>query len=157
MITMLKGDGRFKFDIVGESYSQPELGHLAGPKTELGVKLRCIALLLPEDENPHDRNAVKVGIVELEQNRTLAVGYLRRNDAAQFRREIEQFDIDGSSRILCEAMIVGGWDRPAWDSDDDWDENGDWIGDDDARDIGNYGVKLDLVFPLERNEEFQLT
>ncbi len=151
MITMLKGNGKFQFDIVGESRSQAELQHLAGPKTEKGVKFRCMALLMLEDHNPHDANAVKVGVIELKANRTLAVGYLSRANAKKFRAEIISACIDRSSRLICEAMIVGGWDRPAWDSDEDWDENGDWIGNDDARDVGAYGVKLDLVFPLAFN------
>jgi hypothetical protein len=114
----VEGLGEFEFDIVGESNYQRALRRIAGPKTEDSKRHPCVAMLVLEDDNPHDNMAVRVDI----EGET--VGYLSRRHARQYRKELERQGITGY-RLRAQALIVGGWDRGGGDS-------------------GHYGVKLDL-------------
>ncbi|MEE9313735.1 MAG: HIRAN domain-containing protein [Rhizobiaceae bacterium] len=87
------------FDIVGESYYQQNLTKITGGKTEESAEFHCEAKLVPEKNNPHDSNAVKITINGLQ------VGHLSRDDAADYR------DWFGSVKAKCDSVIVGGWDR----------------------------------------------
>ncbi|WP_439546961.1 HIRAN domain-containing protein [Sandarakinorhabdus sp.] len=87
----------------------------------------CEATLKPEPNNRHDRNAVAVVI------RRSTVGYLDRSAAVRFQKQVNELGASGAS-VKCKAMIVGGWLRS--DAKDDDPE-------------GHYGVKLDLVWPLQ--------
>ena len=91
--------GRGSVEIVGESYYQKQLGKIVGGKTEDGVKHLCVALLIPEVDNPYDKNAVRVEIGGEK------VGQLSSENAEQYR--ISFGNIVGQ----CPAKIVGGWDR----------------------------------------------
>lgn len=86
----------FRFEIVGESFYQDELDRIAGGKTEEGHNLKVEAELVPEPNNPKDRNAVAVRI----QGAT--VGYLPRHRAEQF---LDLYPNGG----WCRAAIRGGW------------------------------------------------
>ncbi|MCZ7599752.1 MAG: HIRAN domain-containing protein [Gammaproteobacteria bacterium] len=79
------------------------------------------AHLVHEDDNPHDRYAVRVDI----HGKT--VGYLSRELALEFRKSIAELGHPGLT-AKCNALIVGGWNR----------------GDGDT---GHFGVKLDLPTP----------
>lgn len=114
----IHGDGEFSFDIVGESYYQSNLLTIAGPKTEDGVEIECTARLVPEPDNPHDKNAVSVQI------NGLKVGHLSRVDALSWNIAAERQGMHGDV-VEVDAIIVGGWKRA----------NGD---------EGHFGVKLDL-------------
>jgi hypothetical protein len=112
------GDGTFYFNIVGESRCQDALDDIAGGKTEDGHELKVVALLIQEDSNPYDSQAVKVEV----QGR--AVGYLPADKAKIYRQQLAK-TAHPKAIGRCPAMIVGGWDR------DDGDE-------------GHYGVRLDV-------------
>ena len=60
-------------EVVGESFREAELNRL---HRHLGAYTRVVAALVPEPENPHDRNAVAVYLYGV------PVGYLGRQDAA---------------------------------------------------------------------------
>ena len=121
---VLEGDGSFSFDIVGESHCQAALDHIAGPKHEGGVEHECVAVLLPDDRNQYDENAVAV-FIDGEK-----VGHLARRDAKAYRQFLANIGRP-TAGAGCRAMIVGGWD------DGDGDE-------------GSYGVKLDVLLPFSQ-------
>lgn len=114
----LPGPGLFAIDVVGESQYQRAIEIAAGGRTEDGSNAIVEAILVLEDSNPYDDQAVQVRIGGR------VVGYLSRENARNYRRELAAI---GHPKITtrCQAKIVGGWDR----------------GPDDR---GHFGVKLDL-------------
>lgn len=127
---LLAGNGRFDFDVVGESHYQSNLASFAGPKRVDGCALECLAALLCYDTNPYDPKAVAVFIARQDGSVKL-VGHFSRADARRYRRALAhggwKEDPEG---MLCRALIVGGWS-------------------DTGEGEGSYGVKLDLVLPLQ--------
>lgn len=114
-----KGRGN-TYEIVGESFYQPNLLALTGgQKEEFGVKLDVQATLKAEPKNPHDANAVVVTI----RNKT--VGYLSKSDAPVFVSFLKKV---GADSALCDGRIIGGWD-------------------DRSGNDGHFGVKLSLSWP----------
>ena len=113
----IEGPGTFLVDVVGESNYQPALEAASAAREEGRRTVIADAVLLLEDDNPYDDQAVVVQI----GGRT--VGYLNRADARTYRANLEAA---GHPRIVarCKARIIGGWDR--------------------AGIKGAYGVKLDL-------------
>jgi hypothetical protein len=89
----------FSAEVVGESHYQANLSKLTGGKTRDGANELMTATLVLEDENPYDRNAVRVDIDGL------TVGYLARDTAREWRRQ------GRSDQFTCPALIRGGWDR----------------------------------------------
>ncbi|MDE2385463.1 MAG: hypothetical protein KGO53_12675 [Alphaproteobacteria bacterium] len=106
---------------MGESYYQENLEKIAGPKTQMGKNFETVALLVPEEHNPHDANSVAITIGSLK------VGHLAKAHAFEYRKYL------GSKIGRCGALIVGGWKNDA-DEEDDQTE-------------GSYGVKLKLNWP----------
>lgn len=105
--------GDFEFEVVGESHYQPAIRALyERPESTF------TADLIPEANNPHDRNAVRVEI----EGKT--VGYLGREDAASFRRRLTQKRLTGCT-TQCAATVSGGYERR-------------------GRGITNLGVLLDI-------------
>lgn len=91
--------GEYDFEVVGESYYQPALEAL--PDTfEDGQT--GIAVLVPEDDNPHDPKAVRVTV----QGRT--IGHLSREDARSYRRRLAGKKL-GMVPASCGVMITGGY------------------------------------------------
>ena len=111
-------EGEYDFDIVGESNYQPALKALAGDHGEESADKECTALIVPEDNNPHDGSAVRVDIDGS------TVGYLSREDARRFRRRLGAKKM-GKNPTCCAAMVVGGFRL----------KNGL---------LASYGVKLDI-------------
>ena len=121
----LPGPGTYLGEVVRESLYQDALNAICGGKSESGHHKIVKALLVCEDSNPHDTDAVRVDI----DGKT--VGYLNRLNARHFRKQLIAGGCAGMPG-LCSAEIVGGWDRGGGDE-------------------GNYEVKLDLrVAPLTR-------
>lgn len=116
------GDGYHETDVVGESFYQSNLMSIAGPKTKDGYNLECKALLVPNPDNPHDPNAIKVMINGKQ------VGHLSREMAADYAKFLQQ---QGNPRLelVVGALITGGWKRRY--------PNGKWS-------EGHYGVRLDI-------------
>lgn len=110
--------GTYDFEVVGESRYQDALFDIAGGKTNDGHRLKKTALLIRQDNNPHDSKAVAVTIDGE------PVGYLDRESARSFRQKLKG-QIPDDAAIAVPAMLVGGWDR----------------GDGDE---GHFGVRLDI-------------
>ena len=110
----------FALPIVGESKYQPALEAICGGRDEDGTDKVVDAVLVLEDSNPYDPQAVRVDIA----GRT--VGYLSRANAREFRESRARAG-ETASVIACKARIKGGWDRGAGDR-------------------GNFGVWLDATF-----------
>ena len=112
------GPGTYDVDVVGESHYQQALESICGGRTEDSQRLEVEAYLVPEADNPHDSEAVRIEI----QDQT--VGHLDRETARSFREKMAEIGLTGAA-AKCNAIIVGGWDRG-------------------GRDRGHFGVKLDL-------------
>lgn len=95
----IEGNGEFSFEIVGESHYQDALEAICGGKTKNSIERYCVAYLLPEPDNPYDRNAVAVYINGLQ------VGYIDRQSARHMSKAM-----NGRVTTL-DAVIVGGWRR----------------------------------------------
>ena len=112
------GPGDYLIEVVGESHYQANLARICGKRKEDGEDKIIQAVLILENSNPYDKNAVRVDI------RGLTVGYLSRKHAIQWRIALKQLGHRQAAGV-CSANIRGGWDQG----------NGDQ---------GFYGVWLDL-------------
>lgn len=117
------GGGGYDFEVKGESHYQDNLSAICGGHCEEGHEHECVATLVPEPTNKFDHNAVAVHI------NGRKVAHLSRDDAPEYHAALKRLRV-GSAPVKCDAVIVGGWDRG-------------------KRGRGNFGVKLDLVLPLE--------
>ena len=124
----LAGDDSFSQEVVAESFYQEALDAICGGKCEDGHDRECHAVLKPEPENRHDKNAVAVVI----EGSTVA--YLDRETAVEFHKGMRALGAGGGA-ASCAAIINGGWRRPQ--------PRG-------KPDEGHCGVELDLVWPLRR-------
>lgn len=98
-------NGEHNIRVVGGSRYQDELLALTGGRRHwAGARVRTVAHLVPEPDNPTDPNAVAVTIDGRH------VGYLSRGDALSFRDLITEA-IRQHGRASCVATIVGGWER----------------------------------------------
>lgn len=94
--------GDYDFEVVGESHYQGALQSLAGDHGNRSPDKECQAVIIPEDNNRYDKNAIRIDI----DGRT--IGYLSRDDAPRFRRRLGAKKI-GIQPTRCNAMIVGGY------------------------------------------------
>jgi hypothetical protein len=118
-------------DVVGESNYQAALLEAADGRTTVGPAVsERTAFLMPEPNNPHDSNAVRVFMIP-----GGLVGYLSKGDAVDYRDVIDRVALIGQV-VACEAEITGGWDR----------------GPDD---MGSFGVRLRLAEPDSLLEELE--
>ncbi len=106
--------------MVGEAQYQGNLERICGPRKEEGENFVVDAVLLPEDANPYDVNAICVWISGL------PVGYLSRANAVAYRRELRS-QVGTVTKAKCRAVIRGGWERG-----------------EEGLDRGHYGVWLDV-------------
>jgi hypothetical protein len=126
----ISGPGIYSINAVGESYYQNELKTICNGTSYEGHQEIVEAVLVLEDNNPHDNNAIRIDI------KGTTVGYLSRQDAKVYREQFKKLGYSSSS-ILCPSMIIGGWDR-------------------NGNDYGHFGVKLDLPVntePLVENKD----
>lgn len=114
----IRRGGTFETEVVGESHYQAALARICGGITEDGAHHRCQAVLIPEPDNPNDRNAVRVEIDGA------TVGYLNRQQAKAYQKELRRQRLSGRT-LTVEAVIQGGWDRGGGDR-------------------GMFGVRLDM-------------
>ncbi|WP_409464056.1 HIRAN domain-containing protein [Amycolatopsis sp. GA6-003] len=108
-LVSLSDDGRL--GVVGESYYQEALRLVAGGR-RIGAgfeeHLPVTAVLVPEPENPWDEDAVRVDV--LAGSRTVKVGYLSRDRAAEYQPELLELGVKGVLGT-CPARITGGGDK----------------------------------------------
>lgn len=114
----IQANGKYSFEVVGEKSYQENLKKICGQPTYQGYNLEKTALLILEDNNPHDNQAVRISIDGL------TVGYLSRAIAREYRKKLSE---TGNPNMLCScpALIRGGWNRG-------------------KNDKGPFGVLLDL-------------
>ena len=115
----IRGSGSYPINVAGESFYPESFAALVGACSEEGVSLEKRAELTLQDDNPHDKHAVRVTIDGL------PVGHLSRDHARAFRRSVRYGPLAEYETFECAAIICGGWDR----------------GNDD---VGHFGVRLDL-------------
>lgn len=93
--------------IVGTSYRQDVLVHIAGDALRRGEHVAFTALIVPEPDNPHDPNAIAVVADGLGP-----VGYFSRRDAVRYRALAEELRRRHAVGV-CEAFLTGGWSDEA--------------------------------------------
>lgn len=118
----LKGDGGFDFDIVGEQSYQAALSGAAGGRSDDGVEVAVEVDLVHEPTNSYDGNAVRAVV------NGQTVGYLSRSQAPDFKARLDRLGLGGRP-TRCDGLIVGGWNRGGGD-------------------VGHFGLKLDLIWPV---------
>ena len=97
--------GHETLEVVGESHYQDDLWRLVGGPTRGRVRCSARALLVPEPENQHDRNAVMV-VVE-----GCIVAYLSREDAVTYGPGLQSLIVRHGTAIGLGGQIVGGGAR----------------------------------------------
>jgi tetratricopeptide (TPR) repeat protein len=94
--------GSHDLEVVGESHYQDELWHIVGGRTTDRVRTDVKAVLVAESDNPYDANAISVWI------RGMRVGYLSREDAAEYRPGLLTLQAKERRSIALAGVIVGG-------------------------------------------------
>lgn len=116
----MRGLSKYRIDVAGESFYDDSFKELCGERTIEGIRIEATARLTLCDDNPHDKYAVRVTI------NGYPVGHLSREDARAFRRLVRYGSLAEHEEFECAAVIRGGWDRGEGD-------------------VGNFGVRLDLL------------
>ena len=100
-VTLLEGVQ--DLEVVGESHYQKNLERLVGPRRrDERVRSHIYALLVPEDGNPYDANAVAIWIEGLK------VGHLSRADARRYRPGLLRLQEQHGQPIALKGVIAGG-------------------------------------------------
>jgi predicted Zn-ribbon and HTH transcriptional regulator len=97
--------GHDTLEVVGESHYQDDLWRLAGGFSADRIRCAVAAVLVPEPDNPHDSNAVKVLIDGH------LVGYLSREDAVVYLPGLRRLMAFHNGPIALMGQIVGGGPR----------------------------------------------
>ena len=97
----LEGPGAFSVSVVGASHRQAALQAVAEREGGPGAIVKAVLVL--EDDNPHDPNAVRVEIGGA------LCGYLSRDDAKTYRAHLVAL-AEPDLIVHCKAKIVGGFD-----------------------------------------------
>ena len=92
---VLQGHGTYAVPLVGESHYQEALKAIRGPQTG---PAKATASMIPEDDNPHDANAVRVEI------NGMKVGHLSR-EMAKIYREVMAGAGQAHAVATCVALI----------------------------------------------------
>lgn len=87
-------------EVVGESHYQGALRDICGSEPDEDIAFDCVAVLVPEPNNPYDAAAV---MVQIEGQ---LVGYLSRSDARAYRASIDASARQGSF-LAASARIAG--------------------------------------------------
>lgn len=118
----LQGPGDFAIDVVGVSRRQDALAAIVERHGRSRRTVTIDALLILENANPHDANAVRVEIDGA------LIGYLSRDNARRYRADLAAAGTPDAA-ILCKARIVGGFETASGER-------------------ASFGVRLDLP-PME--------
>jgi hypothetical protein len=102
----LQGPGDFAVEVVGVSRRQDGLAAIVERHGRSGRAVTIDAVLVLEDANPHDANAVRV---EIDGD---MVGYLSRDNARRYRADLAAVGQPHAS-VRCNARIVGGFETPS--------------------------------------------
>lgn len=93
--------GKYNFDIVGESHYQRALKALRGDMDDPSLDGIGTALIIPDNNNPHDSLAVRVTV------QGLTIGHFSKTDARDFRERLTAMNL-GTSITSCGVKITGG-------------------------------------------------
>ena len=118
-IPFIRGPREYRINVAGESFYSESFAALVGPRRAEGVNIEARAQLVLQDDNEHDKLAVKVTIDGHQ------VGHLPREAARAFRRTVRYGPLAEHEVFECAARICGGWAN----------ETG----------AGHFGVRLDLA------------
>lgn len=122
MLINIAGPGTFAVDVVGVSRRQDVLAAIVDRHGRSGRTMTLDALLVLENTNPHDANAVRVEIDGA------LIGYLSRDNAVRYRADLAAANTPGAT-VQCKARIVGGFETASGER-------------------ASFGVRLDLP-PME--------
>ncbi len=103
----LSDDGRLA--VVGESHYQPALSLVANGRVfghEFADHGPVRAMLIPEPQNPHDRNAVRIDVL-VSDRQSVTVGYLSRAIAPQYQPHLLELRAQGKIGT-CPGRLTGG-------------------------------------------------
>ena len=114
----LHGPGTFAVDVVGVSRRQSVLAAIVDRQSRRGRTVTIDAVLILEDSNPHDANAVRI---EIEGE---LIGYLSRDNARRYRADLAAAG-QPRATVRCKARIVGGFET-------------------ESGERAHFGVRLDL-------------
>lgn len=95
------GDMMFSVPVKGTDYYRDTIAEIAMNAPGKSALVYCAAVLVPEDSNPHDRNAVSVWVDGVQ------VGHLPREYAPEFRKRLHAAGIPGAV-TTCDALITKG-------------------------------------------------
>ncbi|HUB42361.1 MAG TPA: hypothetical protein VMA72_26210 [Streptosporangiaceae bacterium] len=97
-------EGFEDLEVIGESHFQHNLWRILGGrhKVEVHVRMDIYAMLLAEEGNPYDANAVWVWIDGMQ------VGHLQRDDARSLRPGLIALQGQHGTPIALQGVIVGG-------------------------------------------------
>lgn len=98
----LQGPGKFAVEVVGASRRQDAIEAIVAREGRSGRTVTVDAVLLLDDANPHDPNAVRVEIDGA------LVGYLSRDNARRYRADLAAAGTPHAI-VRCKARIVGGF------------------------------------------------
>jgi hypothetical protein len=90
--------------VAGTKHYQPTLKSIAGNHGNSRAEVFCVAVIVPETDNPHDDLAVRIDI------NNKIVGYLPRDDARSYRKRLDRKKF-GPVTTQCAAKVWGGFDR----------------------------------------------
>lgn len=90
--------------VAGTGHYQGALKTIAADHGNTRAEVYCIALLIPDPDNPHDDQAVRVEIDGA------TVGHLPRDHAASFRKRLARKKMEPVT-TQCAARVWGGFDR----------------------------------------------
>ncbi|MBY0566484.1 MAG: HIRAN domain-containing protein [Hyphomonadaceae bacterium] len=99
----ITGPGQFAVDVVGVSRRQDVLAAVVERHGRSGRTVTVDAILVLEDSNPHDANAVRVEIDGA------LIGYLSRDNARRCRADLAAAG-QPRATVRCKARIVGGFE-----------------------------------------------
>lgn len=99
----ITGPGQFAVDVVGVSRRQDVLAAVVERHGRSGRTVTVDAVLVLEDSNPHDANAVRVEIDGA------LIGYLSRDNARRYRADLAAAG-QPQANVRCRARIVGGFE-----------------------------------------------
>ena len=95
--------GRFDVTVVGVSFYQTVLANICGNRCGKSLDVFTQADIIPDDDNPHDKNAVRVDI------NGETVGHLSRKNAVLWRSKM--ISDKHSGKVKCPAKISGNGGR----------------------------------------------
>ncbi len=103
--TVDPSSGDFHLSVVGESHYQDELRRIAAGRTEKRERVEFRVVLIPELDNKYDPQAVAI-----HADQGGIIGYLSREDAAEYQPAIIAMKESKGHYPACKAVLIGGYE-----------------------------------------------